>query len=1106
MTADNLLATSCWREDGAQAVLRTEALSARDGIFLATHTPIRDFSVGGSESASIAEASEDGVLDALADRNRRHAFAVVRGEPGSGKSHLIQWLKYEWPLADGRDIVLLLQRASASLEGSLRVLRTELASSAPAYASVIGDFGTRQAKSFEGKLADFTSKLANSLRPDYLETPPADVGFCQTHSPADILATPVVQREWQAPRRVLKVLTNEDGQRDSETAAFSPYEMSELFRFKESVHSVSAQKLLNRIEHEASVLDELRDAQWSAEEVIETHGDKAPYAIALAKALNARTNAAIQESLGVPASKLKEIFFDLRRALKRDGRRLVLLLEDITAFQGLDDALIDVLVADSTTTSDLCDQISVVGLTPSYYRQHLLANYRQRITHDISLGDGDDGALQDVASFRSSEARSRFVATYLSAARAGPLAIEAWAAAPRSDGERTPPPNPCLSCPRQVDCHAVFGSRDGMGLFPFTEHAIQTFFSALKSSDNGSNWQTPRGIIQGILTPTLTRPYVLDDGLYPGAEVTSHDALEPSSTSLHQIIEQRLSAMADSTQRERAKRLIAFWGNRRDPSTRKDADDTLYAGVSRDIFARLNLPWIGQDDAIDTSPRSPESSILPEPEPIALSAFSEADQVRSDVIETIEAPAWPGTRLSADTLKSTPRDPANTPRAVRQKMKVRASEHDRLPSEREEFVRSGAQLPQVWDRLAFDLVSRIDPKRIDVTPVVFEALLSENNVKFAGTTTRKRGSYFTIPAEDWAFDAAMAISDSKQVEFKREPDGVRDVNRRTITKAIRLLEPLLQQHIEARTPNAGDAPLSLTQANVAILTVRAWLRGDVSPLAPLAEQWAAVLREEQDVRSDPKARVPSWDETLTLSHPHHTKLRDQVHRAIRLTQGGGAGALLDAADCIAVIKRLTDEFKLPGLPVGDAREDADDIFDYPVSILNEMAAKLGRLPRAEFDRLANASAVLDRMLRGSAIDEHVNRVDHAITATDAKLPQKLSIVGLWKQNFLRFKQPGWEARLTAVENAIDHFLSHPMPPDKRAAIVDLTVKQPAAAINEVDVLLKIGEDALRQLAEAARDQIGSQRDNALTLDRLNSLGTGCRELAQRAVAALGASE
>lgn len=1098
MNEDPMLATSCWSQEGADAILRTEALKGSGGVFLATHTPIRDFSVTGSERTSIVEPSEEGVLEALADPRRRHAFAVVRGEPGSGKSHLIRWLSVEWPRENGKDIVLLLQRASANLEGSLRELRSKLSSTAPAYASIIGDLGTRQTKSFEGKLADFISKLTNSLRPDYLENPPSDVGFCQSNSPADILASPPVQRSWQAPRRVLRIMTNEDGTRDSETAAFSPYEMPDLVRFKADVHSVKAQQLLNRINHESTVLEELRAAEWAADEVLLQHAEKAPFSIGLTRALNARTNAAIQESLGVPATKLKEIFFELRRAMKRDGRRLVLLLEDITAFQGLDDALIDVLVADSNTNDELCDQISVVGLTPNYYRDHLQANYNQRITHNISLGDAADGSLEDVASFRSAEARSTFVATYLSAARAGPEAIEAWAARSRANGDRGAPPNPCDACARRPDCHAVFGARGGIGLFPFTEQAVQTFFSALKTSHDGGNWQTPRGMIQGVLTPTLTRPQVLDAGRYPGNEVTGHDALDLSASSVHQTIVQRLSGIDDAESRDRSKRLIAFWGNRKDPTTTKIGEIASYAGVSQPIFERFGLPWIGADEPIEesTTPREPAGDIAEPPESRAFP---------TPPVGSGQQPSGPASHQNPSRPNS-PRNAPNDPRAVRQRMKVKPSEHAQLMSERDEFKRSGTQLSQLWDRLAHDLVKRLDPRRLDATPVLFDALFGENRVKLEGTTNRKHNSYFVLPAKDWAFGALMAISESRQPGFARSPAAVRDANRRTIATAIRLVEALARQHIQNRSPIVDGSRLNLAHVIAAILTVRAWLRGDVSPLAPLAEQWAAILREERDPKTDPKTRVDSWDGTLLLTNAHHSKFREQLRQAVELTQGRGTGALMDAAEGVSAISRLVGSFKMPEPLADDASDDFDDIFDYPMNILTDTSSKIGRLPRAEFDRLLEASKSIDRMLRGRAVDAHLERLDRSITETDGKLPLKPQAVDRWKQDLARARQSMSPERVDAIEASMEHFLDNPAPAEKRAEILALVAAQPAAALAEIKSLLEVGEKALQLLADAARDHIGTQRANALTLPQLNAIGADCRRLAEEALAALGGEE
>src|SRR3546814_16636147 len=106
----------------------------------------------------------------------------------------------------------------------------------------------------------------------------------------------------------------------------------------------------------------------------------------LMQALNLRRNDAVQNLLGVSAEGLKTLFRQVRQALAVRGQRLVLLLEDITSWEGIDDSLIDVLVTNAGTRDDMCPLISVVGVTPAYY-QKLHGNYRGRITHELRLGE-----------------------------------------------------------------------------------------------------------------------------------------------------------------------------------------------------------------------------------------------------------------------------------------------------------------------------------------------------------------------------------------------------------------------------------------------------------------------------------------------------------------------------------------------------------------------------------------------------------------------------------------------------------------------------------------------------------------------------------------------
>jgi hypothetical protein len=47
------------------------------------------------------------------------SFAVLKGIPGTGKSHLIRWLKEQYALAHPQDAVLLIARANTSLRATI---------------------------------------------------------------------------------------------------------------------------------------------------------------------------------------------------------------------------------------------------------------------------------------------------------------------------------------------------------------------------------------------------------------------------------------------------------------------------------------------------------------------------------------------------------------------------------------------------------------------------------------------------------------------------------------------------------------------------------------------------------------------------------------------------------------------------------------------------------------------------------------------------------------------------------------------------------------------------------------------------------------------------
>ena len=241
---------------------------------------------------------------------------------------------------------------------------------------------------------------------------------------------------WKGPLRVLSLLDGKSkegaGERNSASASFDLFDIEELGRICVDVRGTgvlpATERLAARLFEEAVAIEEYRAAGWTAEELERDRRGELRTGIALLDALNRRRNDAVHNLLGVSAQGLKRLFREVRAALEQRGQRLVLLLEDITSWEGIDDSLIDVLVTNAGTRGsekprDMCPLIAVVGITPQYYDK-LHANYRARITHELSLGLARSGGeLQDVATLRERTARLAFAARYLAAVRAGAPAL-----------------------------------------------------------------------------------------------------------------------------------------------------------------------------------------------------------------------------------------------------------------------------------------------------------------------------------------------------------------------------------------------------------------------------------------------------------------------------------------------------------------------------------------------------------------------------------------------------------------------------------------------------------------------------------------------------------
>lgn len=934
---------ACWTQARADAVLRSVALANDEADFLAVHQPIRDFQVTTTTGRGL-EPRDDALLFELSDPDTRHAFCVVEGEPGAGKSHLIRWLSVKWP---HDDLVMLVERADGSLTGTLKQLRDQLA---PSYAHLFESLAQSVEASFEGRVRLFHSNLAHSLGRGFFEVPPADEAWCADWDLERLIGHPDVQSRWGGPGRILKVISGDNGRRNSASASFDLFDIADLAAVQASADGLSpkALMLLRRLKRECDRFAPARSQGTSAAELELDEALDIPESRRLLMALNARRNFAVQNILGISVDGLREMFLKLRRELLAEGRRLVLLLEDVTSWEGIDGQLIDSLVVDARARTDVCDLVSVVGMTPLYLKG-IQGNYSGRISHVLRLGrPSATGGFQQTIQLAASEAQAAFAARYLRAARLDQNALDAWF---RAGANPDQVPNACDACPRRPGCFAAFGDVDGIGLFPFNRNAISNMFALLEDPKATQSLQTPRGMIQGVLSPVLVYPDLVDAGSFPSPRIEDSEwmparALQPSSF-LRQVID---AVEPDATRRDQLRRVMALWSDRSGRITVTETPDGArsVSGVAEGVFHAFGLPWLGEDLTPPLSPPQPSPAPTPGAPPLP------------------RAPAAPAPRPGPGPV-APPRPARPAPGPTRPRATALIEQARRWGDG--ETIGN----PTAWDDVLTGLMAEAQNLLHDPHPGLWERIFTRDTVKLAGSG-RTDTRHFVIPREPWAvrgLEAYLTIHSGEALQ----PTEL-ESHRRAVARLLRRLASLASVQVTRRL-GQEDVAWRIPGALAQVLLARAWLRGAVSPLAPLDEQFQELLSQEQDARSLPEARVPSWSETVSTTNYWHEKLREILRRTLVMPLGDGV-PLMNGGAVAQSMAALRYSLSPDPVPTdADFPRGLEELAKL-IELVRATDAQLRQIPDRELRSQNQLRQRALTLLRGTTLGHHLNRVDGAV--------------------------------------------------------------------------------------------------------------------------------
>ena len=545
-------------------VLRVDSIDSSECDFLATHVPFHSISVVSGIGDKMEESTyteEEIYKDIFQNEQKRneHQFVIVEGSSGAGKSHFIRWLSARLNISDMQDeVVLLIRRSDNTLKGTIRQLlareEVQQITNREVYERLVRANQTLNETKFKLTLYhQFIVELENEL----------ESGKGETLSNVKL-------------KKLIALFHNSDFQ-EKMMEAGGPIE-----RIYNKIKSTSSDIDLDSIAqftYEDMTLDlefveKLDYADKKARDFANSlmEGSDTDFIHKVTDYINSFVETVIQTSAGIEPGDFEQIFKEIRQELHRQGKNLILLVEDITSFTGINQALLQALITGHTgknAADNMCRLISVVGTTSQYYQQ-FRDNYRDRITKQITI---HEGALGD-----NPQDLLQFVARYLNAVSLEESTLNEWI----TYGANTDDMPVFQSKEHDVWDKFELTGKNTISLYPFTKRAILNLYDAMPDQ------KTPRYILRDIVEPAI-REVISDVSSFPKFCISSE-----WKSNLSEAVENRIGSITsslnipDSEKSDYRKRLVAFIRFWTDKTLDVTSDEKI-SGISKEIFKELGF-------------------------------------------------------------------------------------------------------------------------------------------------------------------------------------------------------------------------------------------------------------------------------------------------------------------------------------------------------------------------------------------------------------------------------------------------------------------------------------------------------------------------------------
>jgi hypothetical protein len=519
---------TCWTGTEATKVIPTEAETPSDAVFLATHASIPVFQRDVvTNNQRLTETDEYALLAAALEQPADQPILPILGASGTGKSHLVRWLRAKLPDAESRRVIFV-PKHRMSLRGIIDLILERTTSDRA------NELRQKVAKAVEGITDEHEAKLR--LRGELAV-------LIETRSTqTDVSAEEQDLRMYLASSEGLPALLSDPVFRERLFDKTSP--ISRLVR--EKLAGKGAEDKDEAFGFMASDLamsvNDVSRASTAASNVAAALSSDAQLREIAARMLNEHLNPAVSQVFGIGGDDLKDLLVEVRIELKRQELELLLLIEDFSIFQGIQGGLIDAITLIPTQGNDLCPMRVVMAVTTGYFVNQMPETVYTRVYKVFDL----DGPAPKVYFDPPSVA-----ARYMNAIRVGSRGLDE---SYHHDGQT---PNACEQCPVNDACHRAFGSAGGYGLFPFNQNALNKAVKSKLIDDRLS----VRDFLTRVLRPVLYNYHdEIEDGAFPNAEFDAAFRAGAVGTLDSVEDESRLSTPGDPELSKRRVILLRYWG------------------------------------------------------------------------------------------------------------------------------------------------------------------------------------------------------------------------------------------------------------------------------------------------------------------------------------------------------------------------------------------------------------------------------------------------------------------------------------------------------------------------------------------------------------------